>query len=80
MYTKLPAHIVEVAGKQLPDIRVDTPHKGIVTVKLTQKHYPFLFGSATQTDRYSEDVVRDLYRLETEATDFLLEKWKEGRK
>lgn len=74
--TRLPLSVVELTNSMFPDIHVNTPHKGTVIIKLKQKHYPFLFGSVTQTDKDSGEVLREIYKLEHEACDYLIEQWK----
>ena len=59
----------------LPDIIVSTPHKGEYILPLKEEYAPFLFGSTTQIERHTGDIVRDLIELEEEAKTFLLYKW-----
>lgn len=75
--TTLPIEIVYVGSSQIPDIRVKTPHKGNTTIRLKETHYPFLFGSVSQTDKDSQEVISEIKRLESEARDYLLNEWVE---
>ena len=72
---KLPIVVINRPDSAYPDVIVKTPHKGEVTVKLKETHYPFLFGSVTQIERYNEVVLRELYNIENDAKDFLLKQW-----
>lgn len=74
-FTKLPINVVAVADKVLPDVYISTPHKGRVSIRLKEEHYPFLFGSVTQTDRHAPHVISDIRKLDEEAKDFLLTNW-----
>jgi hypothetical protein len=76
-YTLLPLKVVSLASKPFPDVILETPHKGNVSIPLKEEHYPFLFGSATQTDRHVPNIVRDIRNIEEEAKDFLLKNWVE---
>ena len=74
-FTKLPLKTVNVADKALPDIIVKTPNKGEVVIALKQEHYPFLFGTATQLDRHTDEILADIHKLENEAKEYLLDNW-----
>lgn len=75
--TRLPIFTVQVADKRFPDVVVQTPHKGNVAVPLKQEHYPFIFGSVTQTEKHFIEVYEQIKEIEEEATDYLFNKWKE---
>lgn len=74
-FTKLPLKIVMVADKQLPDILIKTPHKGLVNIDLTSTHIPFIFGSTTETKKHLPQLAAELDALEKESKEFLLDKW-----
>lgn len=73
--TKLPIKTIQIADKMLPNVIVSTPHRGDVEINIKKKHYPFLFGSATETDRSATEVMRDLWKLEEDSKDYLLNNW-----
>lgn len=75
-YTKLPVRVIAVADKMLPDVLVRTPHRGHVQVSLKKEHYPFIFGSVTQTDKHAIEVLQELDKLEAESIDYLIAEWK----
>lgn len=75
-FTFLPLRVVEFADRLFPDVMVTTPHKGNVQVKLKEEHYPFIFGSTTQTERHCVEVVAELRNLEQDSVDFLISEWK----
>lgn len=79
-YTSLPLKVVDIADRRLPDVIVSTPHRGDVDVALKEEHYPFLFGSVSQTERHAYEVIAELRELERDAKDFLLAKWLKSRK
>lgn len=81
-FTDLPLKVVEVPGKIFPCVVVATPHKGNVMIQLTEKNYPFLFGSVSETNvplsevvKEISEVVKEIMVLEYDAKKFLLEQW-----
>ena len=78
-FTRLPLSVISFADKIFPNIRVTTPHKGIVEVKLKETHYPFFFGSVNQTDKNSQQVLNELYKLEEESIDYLVKQWLDNK-
>ena len=74
-FTKLKLRVVYVMGRFLPDVIIRTPHKGDVVVKLKEEHYPFVFGSVTQTDKHAKEVISEILKIEEEAKEFLLDSW-----
>lgn len=73
--TKLPISVIEIAGKTTQSIIVITPHKGNVAIELKDTHYPFLFGSVTQTDKSIEEIIGKIRDLEIESFHFFIDKW-----
>jgi len=74
-YIKLPLKVIAVGDKMFPDVIVTTPHKGDVQIKLKTTHYPFIFGSVTQTDKDVREVLKELFKIENESKDYLLNEW-----
>ena len=73
--TILPITVYEIQGVHLPSIVISTPHRGEVEVKLKETHYPFLFGSVSQIEKGSEQVIQEIKEIEKESINFLLEEW-----
>lgn len=78
-FTRLPIRVIDIAGKLMPDVIIRTPHKGDVTVSLTMEHYPFIFGSVTQTDKHFDQLRFEIRAIESEATDHLFRQWEESQ-
>lgn len=76
--TDLPLKEIVVITSSNNKILVQTPHKGEVELKLTDIHYPFLFGSVTQTERDLGEIIGQIRILENESYKFLIKKWKEN--
>ncbi len=78
-YTRLPIKAVQSEGVIFPDIIITTPHKGDVVIKLKERHIPFMFGSATQTDRNIDEVIRDIQNIEKESMEYLFTQWLQNK-
>lgn len=74
-FTILPLTTINVSDKALPDVIITTPHEGNVCIKLKEEHYPFLFGSVTQTDKHAVEIISQIRSLEIEACKFLVNEW-----
>ena len=73
-YTKLPVREIVKAGYSRTSLEVTTPHKGKVFVEIKKQHSPF-FGGDTETEKTTEEIIKELLALEVEAMEFLLNKW-----
>lgn len=73
-FTRLPVHEIICQDKFLPDLLISTPHKGMVAIKLTEEHRGFFSGSQ-QIDRHIDEIVSQIQKLESEASDYLFNKW-----
>ncbi len=71
---KLPIRIVTFADKPFNSVFVKTP-MGEKEVSFKEKHYPFLFGSTTETEKSLHTILEELKKLEEESRDYLLEAW-----
>lgn len=79
-FTKLPLQQVQRTTELCIDLLITTPHKGKVILNLTQKHYPFLFGSVTETNKGLESLLNEIFKIESDANSFLMDKWLESIK
>lgn len=74
-YTKLPLKVVNVTGRTLPDIIIETPHDGENIIKLKKEHFPFLFGSVTQTDKHLGEIISQIRKIEEDSINYLIDQW-----
>ncbi len=73
-FTRLPVEVINKADNMSPTIIVKTP-MGEKNIELKNKHYPFLFGSVTQTDKNLADICDELRKLEDDSREYLLQGW-----
>lgn len=73
-FTKLPIKVINVGGKPLPDLIIQTPF-GDREIKLKEEHYPFIFGSVTQTEKHASVVVKEILEIDREVKEKLLDEW-----
>lgn len=77
LYTKLPCRTLSKAGEVNFVVEVKTPHKGVVFVEIAEVDKG-IFRRATELNRPTIKVMDDIWKLENESMDYLLEKWKTG--
>lgn len=68
--TRLPLKVIKVVDRMLPNVFADTP-MGEKQLSLTEKHYPFIFGSVTQTEKEAMELILELKQLEEESKEYL---------
>lgn len=73
-YTRLPTKTFLKADKANPVIEVLTPHKGVVFVEIKTVDKG-MFRPATEIDKPTQVVLKELYDLEREAKNYLLTQW-----
>lgn len=73
-YTKLKVNLFQKAEKMNPILEVFTPHKGAVIIELHKVDKGF-FRKATELPKETQEVIKELYKLEREAKDYLLDQW-----
>lgn len=73
-YTRLPSKVLMKADKTNPVIEVITPHKGVVFVEIKEIDKG-MFRRATEVDKKTNEVIKELWKLEDDAKDYLLNKW-----
>lgn len=73
-FTRLPLQVIQKADGVSPTIIVNTPMNE-KTIELKRTHYPFIFGSVTETEKNLHDIVRELQDLEKESMDYLFQGW-----
>ena len=73
-FTKLQLEAITVADRAFPEVRIITPHKGVVTIELEEKHYSF-FGAVIVTNIGSSEIIKDILSIEEEAKEFLINEW-----
>jgi len=71
----LPIDIIHLGGQINPKIIINTPYKGKIEINLKDKHFPFLFGSVTETDKDYLDILDEIKEIENKSKDFLLTNW-----
>ena len=71
---KLPCKVITHADSPFNAVIVKTP-MGEREVSFKDKHYPFLIGSITETEKSLHDIINELRKLEDESRDYLLEGW-----
>lgn len=74
-FTNLKIDVVKITDGLGGYVLAHTPHKGMVEIKLIEKHFSFIFGKTTETKRDLSDIIEELTTLEKEAKDYLLNKW-----
>ena len=74
-FTLLPIRQVAVTGNLLPDIFVNTPHRGLVQIKL-KKEICGLFSAPRQLDKHSHEICVEIKNLERESIEHLMSEWK----
>lgn len=74
LYTRLRVNLLQKADQGPAVIEVITPHKGVVFVEITEVDKG-MFRKTTEVSRQTNSVIRDLWRLEAEAKDYLLQEW-----
>lgn len=77
--TKLPVKVFERVNNSKRTIVVLTPHKGEVLIEEDELSRT-MFGANARIDRDTEDVLRQIGRLEREAREFLFNEWLTGVK
>lgn len=79
-FTHLPVQEIQRVDGTGISAKVKTPHRGDVIIEYKEIHYPFLFGSVTETDKSSQEIISNLMNLEVEAKSYLLQEWKKSIK
>lgn len=75
LYTKLPCRTLMKADKANPVVEVITPHKGVVFVEIKDLDKG-MFRQPKEFDKKTDEVVREIWKLEDESMDYLMTKWK----
>ena len=74
LYTRLPCRTLMKADKANPVVEVITPHKGVVFIEIKEVEKG-IFRKATEVDKKTNSVINELFVLEIEAKNYLLDKW-----
>ena len=74
LYTRLPCNIVNKSDKGNSVLEVLTPHNGAVIIELDFVDKG-MFRKATLLPKQTEHVIDELYNLENEAKNWLLNNW-----
>lgn len=73
-FTRLPLEVINKLDGVSPTIIVKTP-MGQKSIEMKKTHYPFLFGSVTETEKSLPEIITVLKDLEQKSIDYLFKGW-----